>query len=418
MPPRPGGLLSFFAVILCLAFTLTVDSSAQQPETFPIARTPGEELTVFLMTVGPGDAIWEKFGHNAIWIMDRSRGTDVAYNYGLFAFGEGFYARLVRGNMLYSMAGFDGLASVQEYAASNRTVWVQELNLTPAQRSALQNYLEENALPENRDYAYDYFDDNCSTRVRDALDAALGGQLRVQLEAVQTESTYRSQGMRLLFEAPAGAAGLLLSFGPSTDQPLSAWEESFIPMRLRAWVGSATVTREDGSVEPLVLSERTLFDADRPAAPEAPPNFLPFFLAFGVIIGSAIAVLGRAAVSGGIAARFGFAVVALVWTTVSGIFGTIITALWLFTNHTWTYWNENVLQANPLLLILAPLVVLAVFGRAKRITAGIATAAATFAMIGLLIQVFPLFDQYNGAIIALTAPANCGLAIGCRWLKG
>ena len=96
---------------------------------------PGSELRVYLLTMGPGERVWERFGHNAIWIRDPASQPDTAYNYGLFDFQqENFLLRFIRGQMWYWMAGFPAEAYVRTYVRDNRSVWVQELNLPPAAR--------------------------------------------------------------------------------------------------------------------------------------------------------------------------------------------------------------------------------------------------------------------------------------------
>ena len=142
------------------------------------ATQPGAQLTVYHAIYGPGDSVWEKFGHNAIWIHDGATGTTSSYNYGMFDFQQpGFVPRLMRGDMLYQIGVRDANEEVAIYSYYDRAITVQELNLTPLQRHLLREFLDWNWLPENRDYLYDYFRDNCSTRVRDALDQALGGAI-------------------------------------------------------------------------------------------------------------------------------------------------------------------------------------------------------------------------------------------------
>src|SRR4051812_41708567 len=103
--------------------------SAQAPSAAPAAE-PGSQLTVYLMTMGPGDQVWEKFGHNAIWIHDAANGSDVAYHWGVFDFKDkDFYPNFIFGRMRYLMGAFDFNQTLDFYRQSNRTVWAQELNL-------------------------------------------------------------------------------------------------------------------------------------------------------------------------------------------------------------------------------------------------------------------------------------------------
>ncbi|HEX2095552.1 MAG TPA: DUF4105 domain-containing protein, partial [Longimicrobiaceae bacterium] len=119
--PRPVRRLP---AILGVAALLAAPLRAQDPAS--PAPEPGSELTVYLLTMGPGDLVWERFGHNALWIHDPVRGTDLAYNYGLFDFRqENFVLRFVQGRMLYWMEGIPIDWTLEAYRRGNRAVWAQ-----------------------------------------------------------------------------------------------------------------------------------------------------------------------------------------------------------------------------------------------------------------------------------------------------
>ena len=83
------------------------------------APEPGSRLRVWLLTTGPGDAVWERFGHNALRVLDTETGRDVAYNWGIFDFDQvDFVPRFLKGQMLYMMAPFSTAAMVDSYAHS------------------------------------------------------------------------------------------------------------------------------------------------------------------------------------------------------------------------------------------------------------------------------------------------------------
>src|SRR5262249_4028949 len=124
-------------------------AAAQLPRP-PEPAVAGSELTISLMTMGAGVRVWELFGHNAILVEDTSLGTAIAYNYGMFDFRqENFLWRFIQGRMRYWMEGFDLASTLVIYRRANRSVWVQELNLSPSQRVALRDFLEWNERPEN-----------------------------------------------------------------------------------------------------------------------------------------------------------------------------------------------------------------------------------------------------------------------------
>jgi hypothetical protein len=377
----------------------------------------GENLVVYLMTIGQGHAIWEKFGHNAIWVEDRATGQAIAYNYGIFDFDQpGFYERLVRGNMLYQMVPFDARQLTEAYAADDRTIWLQELALSPRQRADLVTFLEWNARPENRSYLYDYYRDNCSTRVRDALDRALGGQLRTALTNIPTPNTYRSEGKRLTESTLPEYTGLVLAMGDFVDRPLDAWDDSFIPMRLRTFVSDMTVTDEAGRTVPLVVSERVLHESALPPPPDTAHGWRLWYLAVGLVFAGLLAGLGFTAARSR-AAAVAFSIVTFAWFLLLGVLGLVLAFLWAFTGHVGTYHNENLLLVHPLLLGLAFLAPVAAIRRGPgRAAIILALTTAVLGILALVLQVLPPFDQHNGEILGLILPAHLAITwVLSRW---
>lgn len=360
--------------------------------------------------------VWERFGHNAIWIHDPVQGTDLTYNYGLFDFRQhNFVLRFVRGQMWYWMAGFPAERYLEQYQRDNRSVWVQELDLPPRARLQLQEFLTWNALPEHRFYHYDYYRDNCSTRVRDAIDRVVGGAIRRATTAVPVAASYRFHTQRLTANDPLIYTGLLLALGPGVDRPLSAWEEMFLPLKLREHLRRVTITGPDGRPTPLVKSERTIFLSTALPPPDAPPNWLPAYLLLGATVGALAWVLSRCARRNA-AARAGFLFVVAGWAVLAGLAGLVLAGLWGLTDHVMAYRNENLLQMSPLALLMLPVLFGAVRGAPGRGRAAfaVATAVAGLSCLGLAVKLLPGFDQVNGSVIALALPAHLGVAAALR----
>jgi hypothetical protein len=399
------------AAALLLAFPLV----AQRPA-LPAAPERGSELTISLVTMGPGDVVYERFGHNAIWVHDSLRHRDTQYNYGLFDFRQkNFILRFIQGRMLYAMGGLDAAASMADYAEHNRSIWVQELNLTPAQRADLRDFLAWNAQPANRQYRYDYYRDNCSTRVRDALDRVLGGRIRAATDTAPAGTTFRFHTARLTTNNPLMFTGLMLGLGEPVDRPISKYEEMFLPLAFREHIRSIRVPGPDGSEVPLVRSEQTVYLSTAEAPPAAPPAWLPAYLALGFVLGGALWFgAARAAESG--AARALLAGVGGLWGLCSGVAGLLLAGLWLFTDHAAAWHNENLFQYSPVALPLAVLLPLAAVGRAgaRRWAARLATVIVVLGVAGILFKLVPGVRQVNAMLIALALPANLGLWLGLR----
>ncbi|HEU5304497.1 MAG TPA: DUF4105 domain-containing protein [Gemmatimonadales bacterium] len=398
---RGRRLLTISLLLTTITGVGTAQDASRRP---PTPASPPESLTVYLMTMGPGRRVWERFGHNAIWIHDPAAGTDKAYNYGLFDLRQdNFVLRFIQGRMWYWMQGFPAQSYVDLYRRANRSVWIQELDIPPASRRELQRFLEWNERPENRFYHYDYYRDNCSTRIRDALDRAIGGRIQESTGQRPTGKTYRFHTRRLTAADPLVYTGLLLALGQPVDRPISAWEEMFLPLALREHIRDITLV-QNGVEKPLVKSERTLFESSDPAPPDRPPFLLPYYLITGLVIGGAAFGAGRAS-KGNRAARLGLVVGSAVWALVVGIAGLVVAGLWAFTDHAAAYRNENLLQASFVVLLLPWWV-----RKGRGVT--VALVVAALAALGLFLKLFPPFFQVNGEIIALALPAHLGVAAG------
>ncbi|MDX1674881.1 MAG: DUF4105 domain-containing protein [Longimicrobiales bacterium] len=397
-----------------------IQPAAQEPgaRPAPVTGPAADSLRVFLLTFGPGAEVWERFGHNAIWIHDPVAGTDIAYHWGLFDMSEqGFMLEFLQGRMVYSMGSVGTDRLMDAYRRAGRDATVQELALTVAEAESLQQFVQWNVRPENRRYRYDYFRDNCSTRVRDALDDALGGALRATLADRPAGHTYRSQAVALTAEDVLLTSGMDLGLGPLADQPITRWELAFIPMRLRDDLRTLTV-RRGGRAVPMVVDEREL-DALGPEDPSraGPPSparrtlghLLAGLLAAGAVVG--LARLARRGSGTGRAAGWALAAVGGLWGLVAGALGTIVFALWAFTDHEFAWRNENLLQVNPLALGLAVLAPVALgAGKAVGVARKLALTLLGLSLLGLLVHPLPVTPQANLAIIVAALPIHAAMA--------
>jgi hypothetical protein len=393
-------------------------SSGQAPMPPSAGAEPGSELRVWLITIGPGDAIWERFGHNAIRLLDTSTGYDASYNWGIFDFEqEDFIPRFLRGEMLYMMAPFASEPMIEMYRAAGREVIAQELALTPSQKLELRDFAERNALPGNREYFYDYFLDNCSTRVRDLLDRVLGGALFERFGSEPTGMSYRDHTRRLTRPDPALYTGMDILLGSPGDQPITVWAEMFLPMTLRDAIRDLRVDDGEGGTRPLVMSEDLLAEARVADEPEEAPTWWPWYLLAGLLGGAAFAILGHRAGAGSPRARWAFAGFGGLWGAIAGFAGLILVAV-LFTDHRFMAWNENLFLLSPLSLPLAVLVPLAAVRPPARMWAArVAGAVAALAVAGVVIGLAPFAVQQNAFEMALFVPLHLGVWRGVSALR-
>jgi hypothetical protein len=359
------------------------------------------------MTMGQGDMVWEVYGHNAIGIRDNRTGSDVVYNWGLFSFDEpGFIGKFVRGETMYWMGGQDAASTVAYYRSINRTVDVQELNLSPPQRIALRDFIQFNAREENKYYRYDEFLDNCSTRVRDALNGVLGGALKMATDTVMTGTTYRWHALRLMAAQRLATVGIDIGLGRPTDREISAWEEMFIPMKVRDRVRELRVPDETGQLVPFVLSERVLVQAQRPPERTSPPLLVIPLGLLGAALGGGLFLLWRR----GSRATLPLVVVTGVVLTVLGL---ALLYLRFGTLHVAAYHNTNWFVYNPLWLTV--LIAMALASRipgARRHVFTLVTLVGVLTAFGVIAPFLPVFRQGSFAVIALAAP----VALVAAWI--
>ncbi len=367
----------------------------------------GDLSEVLLVTIGPGELVWERFGHNALWVRDPESGFDRVYHWGLFDFqSENFWPKFLQGYMDYSIGSTSPPPFFQFNMENDRSIWVQEINLTVAQKNALVRFLRKNDSEGNRIYRYDYYLDNCSTRARDALNTVLGGIIKKATEGEGSGKSFRSNTRRLLQMMPGPYLGIQLGLGHPADEEISIWKDMFTPMALRRHLN--TLNLPDGT--PMVLSDKLLYNSSKTKEPETIRSYIWFFLPISASLGVLFATLGYLSTLEKKTPRFFFGLLGTLWALLSGLSGTILLIIWFFTEHRFGHWNENVLQFNPLSLLLAVcFLMLTVGGRLPEITIKLLYGVTGLSLIGMLIQIIPIFDQVNAEIIALALPAHLGL---------
>ena len=416
------------AFALLLAVAIVLPWQAQGPPQAPRPQAgQGDTLTaqrvqVSLLTFGQGTPVFERFGHNAIRIADPIIGLDISWNWGMFSFDEpNFLGRFLSGTSHYWVQAFETVPLLAHYQENDRHTVEQVLNLSGAQKLALLRFVRWNELEENKFYPYDYFLDNCSTRVRDALDGVLGGTLKRAWADSMSAHSFRSEALRLTEGAPFSRLGIDIALGTPADRRMTAWEEMYVPMRLRDRIRGIMVPGADGVPVSLVKTERVVFTSMR--NPEAAaPTVLP-----GLYVLVALGALVPLALFGGLAflsamrgrwpdaqriSRVVIAVIAAAWYASTGLIGLAVAFMELFSKHVFWYGNWNVLLLSPLGLAAAWFVPRAIVGgRGARTARGLSGICGASALIALAVSISGAIGQSTGAVVVAFAPATMYLAL-------
>ncbi|WP_164001411.1 DUF4105 domain-containing protein [Pyxidicoccus caerfyrddinensis] len=375
-------------------------------------QSQGEDLSIWLVTFSPGDDVPSWWGHGSLVVEDKRLQQSRLYNYGMFTFNDTMLARFAMGRLEFWVGHSSVGSTFRYYQAEDRDVRIQELNLTPEQRVVVAKALADNVLPENREYLYHHYNDNCVTRLRDMIDVATGGQLK-EMDRAPGRMTLREHTRR--YTAVNAPMSVLLDFmmNDEIDHPITKWEEAFLPDELEMQVAALQVKGADGTQQSLAAKTWNYYESPtRKRPPAEPPAWGPWILALGVALGGAAVGLAAWERRGSRVARLLLALENGVLGLVLGIPGTALFIMWLVTDHTVTYRNENLFLANPLTLLALPFGVALMWNstkaRARLFKIWLVLAAS--GVLGVVLKVLPPFDQDNWRLIALILPISVGMA--------
>ncbi|HWS39875.1 MAG TPA: DUF4105 domain-containing protein [Arenimonas sp.] len=383
-------LTSAFTVINCKRFCLLIALLIVSL----LSSTAMAQIRVGVMTMQPGEIFWERFGHNAIVIDDGTKIT--SYNFGFFDLNEADFAgNFLKGRMNYILASLPMEQDLAYYRHVGRGVSIQWLNLTPAQTLHIQKRLSIHALPENARYRYEYFTNNCATKVRDILNETLRGQLKTQMTASSLGNTYRTESERLAWPAKWMFLGFDLGMNSDGDKPLNRWQDAFVPMRLAQSLAETKLANG----QPLITDVQVVLPNKVQSPPDEMPDWsLPAALAGLVLAGLFFAARNKHKL---------FHLMCIGFWFISGLIGTALVAVWFGTEHTFVHHNENILLFSPTALITIILFLLrnksSALQQAFHWSVKVLAAMAT---IAVLVKLFPFSEQNNGHWLLIILPVQ------------
>ncbi|GEO05973.1 hypothetical protein AAE02nite_36370 [Adhaeribacter aerolatus] len=312
------------------------------------------QAQISLITVSPGEELYSMYGHSAIRVYDPAQALDIVFNYGTFDFNTpNFYVKFIRGKLPYQLSinYYENLK--QGAIRENRSVYEQVFSLNPAEKQKVFNFLENNYLPQNRAYFYDFFYDNCATRIRDVFMTGLGNNLDFKHKPQPEAPTFRQLVDIYQRPHPWVDLGIDLLMGLPADKLATPLQQMFLPDFLMEGFAPAQVTSlfqpaqagGQTGARPLVSQVKQVYKATAP--PAVPTKFTPtifFWILCAIIALITFWKIRRKVASHGIdVLLFGLA----------GLLGILLTFLWFGTDHQTFGNNLNVLWAFPLHLPLA-----------------------------------------------------------------
>jgi hypothetical protein len=332
-------------VLFCVGLfglLLPLPLSAQPQETPALS----DSSQVSLITILPGDPVYSFAGHSAVRVHDPARNLDRLYNYGTFSFSDPFFVpKFLYGDLRYYLSVTNYAPMLRFYKRQGRPVIEQPLTLSRKQRSEVFAFLQHNARPEHRYYQYDFFFDNCSTRIRDVLQQTLGSN--VSFAGVPSPNrSFRRLLDPYVASRPLMDLGFDLALGLPADRDASREEVMFLPVHLMEAFEKATVTAQDRQ-RPLVARTDTVRWVDGYDA-TAPGFDWPYALSLAALV-LVVGWTGRQAVYRHRPAGTGDAVLLVL----IGCVGVGVAFLWFASSYTVTDANLNLLWAWPTHLFAA-----------------------------------------------------------------
>ena len=293
------------------------------------------EAEISVLTVGPGISLNDAFGHCAFRIKDYANGLDIVYGYGEYNFDTpNFYLKFAQGKLNYLISKNQFHQFYQVYSYYDRTIDEQVLNLSETEKQKLYNFLINNYQPENRAYLYDFFFDNCATKIKDVANHAVSGALIFHQPKDFKSKSFRRLIQENLNRNSWGSLGIDIALGSVIDREASPEDYMFLPKYIYSFFEVAAI----GNQEPFVKESRRLYQK------KTYNSTYPF-------LGSPLFVFGI----------MGFIILFITYTdnsknkrtrwldiflfTLTGIIGIVILLLWFATDHEGTHQNYNLLWA-------------------------------------------------------------------------
>jgi hypothetical protein len=303
-----------------------------------------DKAQISIITLGPDqEEFYEAFGHSAIRVYDPTYGIDFAFNYGVFSFDQpNFYLNFTRGHLLYKLGVYPYPDFRDAYISYNRFVHEQVLNLTSKQKQKVFSYLQWNAQPEHQSYYYDYFFNNCSTKIRDVFAEVLAGDVKFDGSFIKTDYSIRELERLYLDYQPWGDVGINIGLGLPIDRKATPYEYMYLPDYLESSFDHALI--RDGKTDSLLVKEKIVVYQSRPEKPET--AFLSPWKVFGSVLALALALTFFDWRRKKVSVWFD---VMLLWIT--GLLGAMLLFLWFGTDHHACVKNFNLLWALPTNLI-------------------------------------------------------------------
>ena len=372
----------------------------------------GDDLTIKVSVIGPGDELYFWWGHIGLVVQDNITGQAFFFDWGVFSFdNDNFFLDFAFGRPIYSCMVSTIESSFNVYRRTNRDIILYTLDIPAERKEAVLQFAENNMLPENRDYRYHHFDDNCATRIRDIIDYALEGQFKAKYGNMPSRFTLRQHVMRHTWFNPFIDWILNFWMGQVIDRPITVWDDMFLPSEIGKLINEFHYIGPDGRERQLVSSvEIVNSSVSRPIVLDEPrlqwPVNLLATLIFAIILVFLYYRTGETK-----AFRVFLGLLQSLFGIIFGIAGSMLFFMMIFTDHDYTFQNSNIIFVNPIFLALVPLGIILAYSRnEKKLYNSVKYSKVLWVyvffggLITSIIKHFPIFYQQNQVTQVMVIP--------------
>lgn len=357
---------------------------------------------VSVLTCSPGDEVYSLFGHTGLRYRNDEKGLDVVFSYGYFDFDSpNFVWRFVKGETDYIVGAVPYEMFMEEYEERGGTVVEQVLELTPEQEQELFDIIALNCRLENRKYRYNYFYNNCTTKIRDQIARVAAGLSYAGDDAV-CDVTFRDELRRLTASHPWYSLGIDLLLGADIDKPASGRELQFIPGNFQRDLDAAAIAAANGETVPFVRERNLTAMGPEEKTTAVESRFTPFYVSLLLLLFTFIIMLCE------IRSKKTFWLFDAALLSLQGLCGALLLFMALFSQHPAVDNNWAMLLLNPLMLIVMPVYVNSL---RKRRPMSIAWVQVVFVLLFFLsaafsLQVYPTPIYFCAAALLVRSVFN------------
>ncbi|HBC79160.1 MAG TPA: hypothetical protein DEO60_14110 [Bacteroidales bacterium] len=299
---------------------------------------------IYLLTCGPGTETYSVYGHSALRVVIQEKNSDLVYNWGVFDFATPNFAwKFAKGRLDYSLgiSTYDNF--LKDYFSEGRWVVSQKLNLETTEIEKLFFLIAENLKPENLNYRYDFFYDDCSTRIRDIIEKAVGENLIYPPpESGRDQPTFRYLTGEYEKTVPWTKVGIDLIMGSPGDKKASFRDKMFLPVELKNGL-SELLIRRNGKMIPLLTNPEVVIDFEQ-------PTYQGKLLTSPVVVFSVLLII-LIILTGYFRGKRANNVIDIATFGLFSILALLMIFFNFFTDHQQMKWNLNIIWLNPFIIL-------------------------------------------------------------------